>query len=95
MAGIRDSFVDSENHRLQLEQSVAKLRSSLHHWQAWEIEYEGMREDILGLGPDHTQAELVRILLDRVENEDTDTINRKTSARLLTKLGCLQAKALS
>ncbi|KAK4692476.1 hypothetical protein P7C71_g4739, partial [Lecanoromycetidae sp. Uapishka_2] len=62
MAVTRDSFVDLEKHRLQLEQNVAKLRSSLQHWQAWEIEYEGMKEDILGLGSDHTQAELVRRL---------------------------------
>lgn len=63
MAEVRDSFVDLEKHRLQLKQSVAKLRASLQHWQAWEIEYEGMKEEILELGPSHTQNAPVRILL--------------------------------
>jgi len=60
MAGtVRDSCVDLERHRLQLEQNVNKLRVSLQHWQAWEIEYEGMKEDILALAVDHTQFDLV------------------------------------
>ena len=59
MNAIRDSFADLEKHRVKLEQNVAKLRSSLQLWQAWEIEYEGMKEEILGLRPRHTQADLV------------------------------------
>lgn len=60
MAGlVRDSLVDLERHRQQLEHNVAKLRASLQHWRAWEIEYEGMKEDILRLPPSHTQADLV------------------------------------
>lgn len=63
MEVIRDSFVDLEKYRLQLEQNVEKLRVSLQLWQAWEIEYDGMREEILALGPVHTQAELVNRLI--------------------------------
>ncbi len=56
---VRDSFLDLERHRLMLEQNVAKLRASLEHWQAWEIEYEGMKEDILGLGDGANSNDLV------------------------------------
>lgn len=56
---VRDSFVDLERHRLQLEENVAKLQASLQHWQAWEIEYEGMKEDLLGLGDGYSQDDLV------------------------------------
>ena len=54
MTGIRDSFVDLERHRLQLEQNVSKLRASLRHWQQWELEYEGMKEDVLALADGDT-----------------------------------------
>jgi len=59
MATIKDSFVDVERYRLQLEESVAKLPKSLQYWQTWEAEYEGLKEEILGLGEEHTEAELV------------------------------------
>ena len=59
MSGVRDSFLDLERRRLQLEQNVARLQTSLRHWQSWEIEYEGMKEEILGLGDDHDEADLV------------------------------------
>ena len=63
MAGIRDSFVDLERHRLQLEQNVSKLRASLRHWQQWELEYESMKEDVLAL-PDgyHPVDSVVKVL---------------------------------
>lgn len=56
---VRDSLVDLERYRLQLEQNVAKLRASLRHWQTWEIEYEGMKEEILELGDVHPSSDLV------------------------------------
>ena len=56
---VRDSLVDLERYRLQLEQNVAKLRASLRHWQTWEIEYEGMKEEILELGDVHSCSDLV------------------------------------
>ena len=55
-----DSFMDLERHRLSLEQNLAKLRASLQHWQAWEIEYEGLKEEILKLRDGPSQADLVR-----------------------------------
>lgn len=59
MASIKDSFIDLERYRLQLEDSVAQLRRSLQYWQTWSAEYEGLKEDILELGEEHTEAKLV------------------------------------
>ena len=36
-----------EKQRAELEDQVAKLRTALRHWQTWEIEYEGLKEEIL------------------------------------------------
>ena len=43
---------------MELEQNVSKLRASLRHWQQWEIEYEGMKEELLSLKDQHTQNDL-------------------------------------
>ena len=59
MEGVRDSFVDLERHRLQLERNVSKLRASLRHWQQWELEYEGMKEDVLALTNDEIPGDSV------------------------------------
>ena len=61
MASVTDSFVDVERNRLQLEENIGKLKKSLHHWQTWEAEYEGLKEEIHHLGETHTDQELVRI----------------------------------
>ena len=54
------SLVDLEHLRLQLEENVSKLRKSLQHWQTWEAEYEGLKEEIQGLRDQHTKTELVQ-----------------------------------
>ncbi len=46
MATVKDSFLDLERRRRQLEENVAKLRGLLQHWQTWEAEYEGFKEEI-------------------------------------------------
>ena len=43
---------------MELEQNVSKLRASLRHWQQWEIEYEGMKEELLSLSDQHSQKDL-------------------------------------
>ena len=58
----RDSFADLERHRVALEKNVAKLRAALQHWQAWEIEYEGLKEDILQHEDSSNHAGLVSSL---------------------------------
>ncbi|KUJ09529.1 uncharacterized protein LY89DRAFT_627679 [Mollisia scopiformis] len=44
---LKDSFLDLERHRQLLEENIEKLRKSLRHWQMWEAEYEGLKEEIL------------------------------------------------
>ena len=56
---VRDSLADLERYRLQLEGNIKKLRASLRHWETWEIEYEGMKEEILELGDVHSSSDLV------------------------------------
>lgn len=56
---VRDSLADLERYRLQLEENIKKLQASLRHWQTWEIEYEGMKEELLELGDVHSCSDLV------------------------------------
>ena len=53
------NLVDLETHRRRLEDNVEKLRKSLQHWQTWEAEYEGLKEEILGLGSEVGKQQLV------------------------------------
>ena len=57
--GMSESVIDLERHRLQLEKNISKLQKSLQHWQTWEAEYEGLKEEISGLGNRHTLEQLV------------------------------------
>ena len=56
---VKDSFSDLERHRLMLSQNIAKLQASLQHWREWEIEYEGLKEEILALDDDSSLTPLV------------------------------------
>ncbi|KAI9818710.1 MAG: hypothetical protein M1832_004186 [Thelocarpon impressellum] len=40
-------FQDVEQGHLRLEESIDRLRQSLQHWQTWDAEYEGLKEEIL------------------------------------------------
>lgn len=42
-------LLNIELQRQSLELNVAKLQQSLKHWQTWEAEYEGLKEEILGV----------------------------------------------
>lgn len=59
MADPSINFTDLENQRLQLEENVAGLRKSLQYWQTWEAEYEGLKEEFIAFGQEHTPDELV------------------------------------
>ncbi|KAI9784491.1 MAG: hypothetical protein M1835_003572 [Candelina submexicana] len=54
----KDSFSDLERHRLRLEESISKLRKALQHWQTWEAEYEGLKEEILASESQGNNAEV-------------------------------------
>ena len=54
-----ESVIDLERHRMQLAENISKLQKSLRYWQTWEAEYEGLKEDLIGLGDRHTHEQLV------------------------------------
>ncbi|KAE8447032.1 hypothetical protein EG329_011167 [Mollisiaceae sp. DMI_Dod_QoI] len=56
---VKDSFLDLERHRRLLEENIEKLRKSLRHWQMWEAEYEGLKEEILA--SESNQGQLLAI----------------------------------
>lgn len=66
-----------EQQRQALELNLQKLRQTLKLWQTWEAEYEGLKEEVLGVEGDVTSAELVwlsmtctRTLADRTAGQD-------------------------
>ncbi|KAF7549297.1 hypothetical protein G7Z17_g6472 [Cylindrodendrum hubeiense] len=46
MSEVKDSFLDLERHRLELEEQVKKLQKDLQYWQTWDAEYEALKEEI-------------------------------------------------
>ncbi|KAL0256712.1 hypothetical protein SLS55_009108 [Diplodia seriata] len=82
----RDQVGDLERHRLRLEEQIAKLRKSLQHWQTWDAEYEGLKEEIQGFkkthdGTEPTAADMV--LLGR--EFGGELVNEKEITELLGK----------
>ncbi|KAF2494887.1 hypothetical protein BU16DRAFT_562518 [Lophium mytilinum] len=57
----RDPLVDLERHRVRLEETVAKLRKSLHHWHTWEFEYEALKEEIQRFNGQPSTEDMVKI----------------------------------
>ncbi|KAK1598370.1 Prefoldin subunit-domain-containing protein [Colletotrichum navitas] len=64
MAAVRDSFLDLERHRLQLEDNIAKLQKALLHWQKWDAEYESLKEEIESVPQPASREDLARIRRD-------------------------------
>ena len=58
---VKDSFLDLEKHRQLLEANIEKLKQSLRHWQTWEAEYEGLKEEILATEPTPNRTQLVAL----------------------------------
>jgi unconventional prefoldin RPB5 interactor 1 len=50
-----------EQQRQALEDNLQKLRQSLKHWQLWEAEYEGLKEEIHDAGNDLATSDLSKI----------------------------------
>ncbi|TGO46099.1 hypothetical protein BOTNAR_0614g00050 [Botryotinia narcissicola] len=69
----KDSFLDLEKYRLQLEDNIAKLRKSLQHWQTWDAEYDGLKEEILSADPTPNREELISI----ARNYEADLVKGK------------------
>ena len=63
-----------EQQRLALEESLHKLRQSLKHWQLWEAEYEGLKEEIIGI----TSENATSLQLENVaKTYEGDLVNEK------------------
>ncbi len=58
-ANLREKFSALERHRLRLEVSIQHFRETLQQWQTWEVEYEGLKEEIAGVAGEPTGEELV------------------------------------
>jgi unconventional prefoldin RPB5 interactor 1 len=83
---VKDSFLDLERHRQLLEENTEKLRKSLRHWQMWEAEYEGLKEEILAVDSSN-HAQLLAIanaydgeLVTKKEVEDILGVPKQRSA---------------
>ncbi|KAJ0279646.1 hypothetical protein COL940_006642 [Colletotrichum noveboracense] len=64
MTTVRDSFLDLEKHRLQLEDNIAKLQKALQHWRQWDAEYESLKEEIESAPQPASSEHLARIRRD-------------------------------
>ena len=76
---MKDSFLDLERHRQLLEDNIEKLRKSLRHWQTWEAEYEGLKEEILGTQPPPNQEQLIEL----ARNYEGELVNQKEVNEIL------------
>ena len=76
---LRDSFLDLERHRQLLKENISKLRASLRHWQTWEAEYEGLKEEILGSTQTPNREQLVALARDY----DGELVNKKETREML------------
>lgn len=57
-------LVQVEQQRQELEANISKLRKSLQHWQTWEIEYDGLREEIASLPPGSNKKDILAVAKD-------------------------------
>jgi hypothetical protein len=61
---VSTSELDGLDYNIRnLHDDVQKLRESQQYWQAWEAEYEGLKEEIEKLGENGTSTEMVRSTL--------------------------------
>ncbi|CAH0056576.1 unnamed protein product [Clonostachys solani] len=60
MAPIKDSLIDLERHRILLQDNIIELRKALQHWQTWDAEYEGLKEEVTAAGPSPDDLERIQ-----------------------------------
>ncbi|CAG9955047.1 unnamed protein product [Clonostachys rosea f. rosea IK726] len=60
MAPIKDSLIDLERHRILLQDKILELRKALQHWQTWDAEYEGLKEEVTAAGPSPDELERIQ-----------------------------------
>lgn len=76
---VKDSFLDLENHRQLLEANIEKLKQSLRHWQIWEAEYEGLKEEILAAEIPPNRTQLVAL----AQSYEGELVNQKEVKEIL------------
>ena len=69
-----------ERKRVELEDNITKLRKALRHWQTLEIDYEGLREEFLGLPEDASPQQCLRAAND----SKPELVDEKELQELLT-----------
>jgi unconventional prefoldin RPB5 interactor 1 len=72
-----------ERQRTELENNIAKFRKALRHWQALEIDYEGLREEFLGIPEDSTPEEC----LQAAKESKPELVDEKEIRELLLDAG--------
>ncbi|KAI9171689.1 hypothetical protein HJFPF1_01177 [Paramyrothecium foliicola] len=75
MSGVKDSFLDLERHRAQLEDNIKGLKKALNHWRTWDLEYEALKEEVEAIpagGTDASHATELRRIQDAFEGELLD-----------------------
>lgn len=55
----QSGLVKVDQQLATLEENIVKLKASLRHWQTWEIDYEGLREEFERLAEDCTDKEIL------------------------------------
>jgi len=71
-------LLELEQQREALENSLQKLKQTLKHWQQWEAEYEGLKEEILSGGDELTASQLSDI----AKSYDGELVNEKEALDL-------------
>lgn len=75
-----------ERQRVELESNIAKLRKSLRHWQTLEIDYEGLKEEFLGLPEDASFSDCLQAGLDfkaeLVDEKELNSLLRVNNGRV-------------
>ncbi|KAF2153342.1 hypothetical protein K461DRAFT_293610 [Myriangium duriaei CBS 260.36] len=56
-----DIVASVEARRAQLEASLTKLQTALQHWRTWDVEYEGLKEELGELDESAGSDEIIRI----------------------------------
>lgn len=65
-----------ERQRVELESNIIRLRKSLRHWQTLEIDYEGLKEEFMGLPEDSSIDDCLQAGLDfKAELVDAKELN--------------------
>ena len=73
------ALIRVERLRRELEANIAELRKSLRHWQTLEIDYEGLREELVSVSNDSSSADILAI----AEAYSADLIDEKELRSIL------------